>query len=110
MFNFNLGVIGVKLYSNSQVECVDQEDIRVMSKKTSITTDHLSELEKIKGASVHGQILYFPEDGYYAYTKCTSCKATAPIKDNSVLEFCQIENCGGRIYNIPHIFHIPLQI
>ena len=77
---------------------MDQEDERVVSAKNNISQGHLHELDATKGRAVSGEILFFPERGFYAYTKCTTCKATAPPVDGT-WDICTIDGCGGNLKN-----------
>ena len=101
-FYFYQGVIGVKLYRNSAIEIIDQNDERVSAKKEKLSGEHLAELDQVKGKTITGEILFFPEGGFYAYSKCTSCKTTAPLKEK--VDVCSIDGCGGQLKNCYKVF------
>ena len=89
----------MKLYQNSTIDTnIAQDDPRVAAQFDKLSNQHLSELEKMKGKTVEGEILFFPENGYYAYTKCSKCRMTAPLKEASE-DICDIEGCGGTLKN-----------
>ena len=89
-------MIGVKLYRNSTIETINQDDERVLTQKQKISSEHLAEMEEMKGKTVTGEILFFPEDGFYPYNKCSTCKTTTPLKDK-MEDICSSDGCGGNL-------------
>ena len=97
-FYFYQGVIGIKLYHrNSAIETIEQTDVRVITQKEKLSGDHLAELNEVRGKTLSGEILFFPEDGFYAYTRCPTCKMTAPMKEK--VNICTTDGCGGVLKN-----------
>jgi len=56
----------------------------------------MTELDDVRGNAITGQILFFPEDSFYQYSKCLDCKVTAPIKDK-MADSCTIGGCSGKL-------------
>ena len=90
------GCLGVKLYNTSSIELVNQNDERVLAQKSKLTQEHMTELDDVRGNAITGQILFFPEDSFYQYSKCLDCKVTAPIKDK-MADSCTIGGCSGKL-------------
>jgi len=56
----------------------------------------MTELDDVRGNTITGQILFFPEASFYQYSKCLDCKMTAPIKDK-MADSCPIGGCSGKL-------------
>ena len=98
---FKLGVMGVKLYHRgAAVEKVQQHDPRVLA-RGPISAEHQTEMDETQGKTVTGRILYFPEDGFYAYRKCDKCKATTAAVEKGEKEKqgnrCSKDDCDGHL-------------
>ena len=99
IFFFYKDVIGVKLYSDSLIENVDQDDERVIDRKKKLLQSGIvTELDNVRGKSVLGHILFFPEYSFYQFSKCLSCRITAPIRRMTMeSEICENEGCLGKL-------------
>ena len=62
--------------------------------QSGITT----EMDNVRGKSVLGRILFFPEYSFYQFSKCLSCRITAPIRRMTMeSEICENEGCLGKL-------------
>ena len=56
----------------------------------------MADLDDVRGNTMTGEILFFPEASFYQYSKCLICKMTTPIKD-TMADFCTIYGCSGKL-------------
>ena len=99
IFFFYKDIVGVKLYSTSLIQNVDQDDERVIARmKKLVQSDITTEMDNVRGKSVLGRILFFPEASFYQFSKCLSCRITAPIRRMTMeSEICENEGCLGKL-------------
>ena len=99
IFFFYKDIIGVKLYDTSLILNVDQDDERVIARmKKLVQSDITTEMDNVRGKSVLGHILFFPEASFYQFSKCLSCRITAPIRRMPMeTDICGTEGCQGKL-------------
>ena len=99
IFFFYKDIVGVKLYSTSLIQNVDQDDERVIARmKKLVQSDITTEMDNVRGKSVLGRILFFPEASFYQFSKCLSCRITAPIRRMTMeTDICGTEGCQGKL-------------
>ena len=99
IFFFYKDIVGVKLYSTSLIQNVDQDDERVIARMKKLFQSGITtEMDNVRGKSVLGHILFFPEASFYQFSKCLSCGITASIRRMPMkTDICSTEGCQGKL-------------